>query len=64
MFGVVSIFVSTGGVGVDTVGMDVDVGGAVGDGVKVGTNVGVCVAVGGINVGILEGVAGRSDGVR
>ena len=64
MFGVVSIFVSTGGVGVDTVGMDVDVGGAVGDGVKVGTNVGVGVAVDGTGVGVFDGVAGRSDGIR
>ena len=64
MLGFVSIFVSTGGVGIDTVGLEVDVGVAVGDGVKLGADVGVCVAVGGINVGILEGVAGRSDGVR
>ena len=64
MFGFISIFVSTGGVGVDTVGMDVDVGVAVGDGVKVGTNVGVGVAVDGTGVGVFDGVAGRSDGIR
>lgn len=67
------------GAGSDAIGMGVDVdvdvdvgvtvggtrvGGAVGDGVKLGVNVGIGVAVGGRGVGVFDGVAGCSDGVR
>jgi len=61
--GFASTCVSARGVGTDAVGVGVTVGGilvgvAVGDGVKLG------VTMGGSDVGVLDGVAGCSDGVR
>jgi hypothetical protein len=64
--GVASICASARGVGADAVGVGVTVGRirvgvAIGDGVKLGINVGVI--VGGSDVGVFDDVAGNSDRV-
>ena len=67
MSGVASICASARGVGADAVGVGVTVGRirvgvAVGDGVKLGINIGGIVGVS--DVGVFDGVAGNSDGVN